>query len=65
MREKMSEEEFKKQYQNVFISERKIKTTCGECIYFSNGCTTSQIEAKYGNSNTPSCTEFIANGGEG
>jgi len=63
MREKWSEEAYKKEYLNEFVSEGEIKTTCGECIFFSNGCTTSLIEAKYGNSKTPSCSEFIANGG--
>ena len=31
---------------------------CGQCAYFVGKCTTSYIEAKFGDSSTPACTEF-------
>lgn len=35
------------------------KERCGECSFFGDkGCTTSYIEAKHGNKNTPACSEF-------
>ena len=35
------------------------KERCGECSFFGDkGCTTSYLEAKHGNKNTPACSEF-------
>lgn len=57
----MTEKKFKELYMGDFIDLNTTpKTVCGECIFFDNGCTTSQIERKYGNYNTPSCSEFVA-----
>lgn len=51
---------FKQEYQGIFEpDEWEEKSICGECKFFGyKGCTTSYIEAKYGNSKTPACTEF-------
>lgn len=60
--EERNEEAFKSQYMSEFtphINNEPIHC-CGECIFFEpgRGCTTSYLEAKYGNSHTPACTEF-------
>jgi hypothetical protein len=35
------------------------KERCGDCSFFGDkGCTTSYLEAKHGNKNTPACNEF-------
>lgn len=35
------------------------KQRCGDCSFFGDkGCTTSYLEAKYGDKNTPACNEF-------
>lgn len=49
---------FEKEYLGVFESEKIKNERCGDCIFFVNGCTTSQLENKYGNANTPACSEF-------
>lgn len=63
------EDEFKTQYMLQPLQVGKIfkntkreyrKQRCGECSFFGDkGCTTSYLEAKYGNKNTPACSEFI------
>ena len=62
------EDEFRTQYmlqplqigrtfKNTKREDRKQR--CGDCSFFGDkGCTTSYIEAKYGNKNTPACSEF-------
>ena len=57
----ISKETFQQEYQCEFIST-EIINKCGDCKDFDNGCTTSSIERKYGNSNTPACSEFISKG---
>lgn len=60
MLEKYSNEYFKQEFQCGFEPEEwEYKYNCGDCRFFSaRGCTTSFIEAKYGNSKTPACMEF-------
>lgn len=46
-----------KTFKNTKREDRKQK--CGECSFFGDkGCTTSYLEAKHGNKNTPACSEF-------
>ena len=64
----ISEDEFRTQYmiqpfkigktfKNTKREDRKQR--CGDCTFFGDkGCTTSYLEAKYGNKNTPACSEF-------
>lgn len=62
------EDEFKTQYMlqplqvdEIFKNTKREyrKQRCGECSFFGDkGCTTSYLEAKYGNKNTPACSEF-------
>lgn len=64
-----SEDEFRTQYmlqplqigktfKNTKREDRKQR--CGDCSFFGDkGCTTSYLEAKHGNKNTPACSEFI------
>ena len=66
----MTKVEWMHQYQQVFLPEEQstnFKDTkrkyrrerCGDCTFFSEkGCITSHIEAKFGNKNTPACSEF-------
>ena len=54
----MNEKEWREQYLGVFTPDSNPQHVCGECKFFDNGCTTSQIERKYGNGRTPSCSEF-------
>lgn len=61
-------DEFRTQYMlNPFQIGKTFKNTkrenrkerCGECSFFGDkGCTTSYLEAKHGNKNTPACSEF-------
>lgn len=65
-----SEDEFRTQYmlqplqigktfKNTKREDRKQR--CGDCSFFGDkGCTTSYLEAKHGNKNTPACNEFIS-----
>lgn len=67
-KENISEDEFKTQYiiqpfqigktfKNTKREDRKQR--CGDCTFFGDkGCTTSELEAKYGNFHTPACNEF-------
>jgi len=48
---------FANEYECVFVPDMT-KSVCGECKFFTNHCTTSYIEAKYGNARTPSCLQF-------
>lgn len=69
-KQNMLREEWKHQYQCEFpaIDEgftfkdnkrEKRKERCGDCTFFGDkGCTTSYLEAKWGNANTPACSEF-------
>lgn len=62
------EDEFRTQYmlQPLQIGETFKNTKknyknqrCGDCSFFGDkGCTTSELEAKYGNFHTPACNEF-------
>lgn len=64
----ISEDEFRTQYmmqplqigktfKNTKRKDRKER--CGDCTFFGDkGCTTSYLEAKHGNKNTPACSEF-------
>ena len=55
-----TEEQFKREYMQEFIcdeSEPQVRY-CGECKFYSNGCTTSYLENKHGCSSTPACSEF-------
>lgn len=64
----ISEDEFRTQYmiqpfqigktfKNTKREDRKQR--CGDCTFFGDkGCTTSELEAKYGNFHTPACNEF-------
>ena len=64
----ISEDEFRTQYmiqpfqigktfKNTKRKDRKQR--CGDCTFFGDkGCTTSELEAKYGNFHTPACSEF-------
>lgn len=46
-----------KTFKNTKREDREQR--CGDCSFFGDkGCTTSYIEAKYGNKNTPACSEF-------
>ncbi len=46
-----------KTFKNTKRDDRKER--CGDCTFFGNkGCTTSHLEAKYGNFHTPACNEF-------
>lgn len=46
-----------KTFKNTKREDRKQR--CGDCTFFGDkGCTTSELEAKYGNFNTPACNEF-------
>lgn len=46
-----------KTFKNTKRDDRKER--CGECSFFGDkGCTTSYLEAKYGNAGTPACNEF-------
>lgn len=46
-----------KTFKNTKRENRKER--CGDCTFFGDkGCTTSHIEAKWGNRNTPACSEF-------
>lgn len=66
--ENISEDEFRTQYmiqpfkigktfRNTKREDRKQR--CGDCSFFGDkGCTTSYLEAKHGNKNTPACNEF-------
>ena len=46
-----------KTFKNTKREDRKQR--CGDCSFFGDkGCTTSYIEAKYGDKNTPACNEF-------
>lgn len=58
----LSRKEFIEQYFGEFVSDdpSRLPYACGDCKYFSAaaGCTTSQIEAKYGCASTPACEEF-------
>ena len=63
-----SEDEFRTQYmlqplqigrtfKNTKREDRKQR--CGDCSFFGDkGCTTSYLEAKHGDKNTPACNEF-------
>lgn len=57
-----NQKEFKDQYMCQFEpseNEYKISNKCRECSDFKNGgCSTSKIENRYGNANTPACSEF-------
>ena len=67
----MTRVEWMHQYQQVFLPEEQStdfkgtkrehrRERCGDCTFFSEkGCTTSHIEAKFGNKNTPACSDFI------
>lgn len=67
-KENISEDEFKTQYIiQPFQIGKTFKNTkredgiqrCGDCTFFGDkGCTTSELEAKYGNFHTPACNEF-------
>ncbi len=48
---------FAQEYIGEFIPGDK-EHYCGECEFYVNGCTTSQIERKFGNARTPACSEF-------
>lgn len=46
-----------KTFKNIKRENRKER--CGDCSFFGDkGCTTSYLEAKHGNKNTPACSEF-------
>lgn len=46
-----------KTFKNTKREDRKQR--CGDCSFFGDkGCTTSYLEAKYGDKNTPACNEF-------
>jgi hypothetical protein len=62
--QELSEETFKREYLSEDILYAKSYNMCGECIFFEpgRGCTTSKLEAKYGNSRTPACEEFKIKG---
>ncbi len=46
-----------KTFKNTKREDRKQR--CGDCSFFGDkGCTTSYIEAKCGDKNTPACNEF-------
>ena len=58
-------EYWSRQYMNIWTTNSEPVHVCGECKYFGpRGCTTSQVEAKYGSKNTPACTEFELSKGE-
>lgn len=56
----MKEKEFREMYESIFMPDSitNHRTVCGECVYYVNGCTTSELENKYGNGSTPSCSDF-------
>jgi len=49
-------------FKQLYLTEPKpnenIKV-CNDCKFFKDGCTVSYLENKYGNKNTPACTDFI------
>ncbi len=46
-----------KTFKNTKREDRKQR--CGDCSFFGDkGCTTSYLEAKHGDKNTPACNEF-------
>ncbi len=46
-----------KSFKNTKREDRKQR--CGDCSFFGDkGCTTSYLEAKWGNFHTPACNEF-------
>ena len=46
-----------KTFKNTKRDDRKER--CGDCTFFGDkGCTTSYLEAKWGNIHTPACNEF-------
>ena len=61
-------DEFRNQYMlqplqigKTFLNTKRDdrKERCGDCTFFGDkGCTTSYLEAKYGNAGTPACNEF-------
>ena len=57
----LSEQEFKREFISVFTleySETKREFCCGQCKFYDDGCTTSELENRYGNGNTKACSEF-------
>jgi len=65
----MIEDKFKREYMlDITFDENREEDSvrkrnrrhnkCGMCSDFDNGCTTSEIERKYGDANTPACSEF-------
>lgn len=56
---KPSKQEFEMQYLNNWTTNAKLIRTCADCEDFgTNGCKSSYIEAKYGNKNTPACSDI-------
>lgn len=55
----INEEFYQQEYQGEFIQSSQKKNFCGDCKFFIGKCTTSEIEAKYGDSGTPACSEYI------
>lgn len=52
------EDQFRREFMLEIVDEGERPYTCMDCSYFLGGsCTTSPIEAKYGNANTPVCKE--------
>jgi len=49
---------WKEMYQYTPSPGIVVEAYCGQCKFFDSKCTTSAVEARYGNKNTPACTEF-------
>lgn len=56
---KPSKQDFEMQYLNNWTTNAQLVRTCADCEDFgANGCKSSYIEAKYGNKNTPACSDI-------
>ena len=59
---KPSKQECEMQYLNNWTTNAQLIRTCADCEdcedFGTNGCKSSYIEAKYGNKNTPACSDI-------